>query len=104
MLLMGKSTIPMAIFHSFLINYQMVNLIKIPLNPIKPPFSHSFLLVYQRVTMVKNAPKKAAAHAMIRARSRRGAPEVFLVLRVECQDCSRCQRSWAFLGIDGRNC
>ena len=46
MLLMGKSTISMAIFHCFLYVHQRVNPIKIPLNPIKPPFSYGFPMFF----------------------------------------------------------
>ena len=51
---MGKSTISMAIFNRFLLVYQRVypiniplNHYKIPLNPIKPPFSYGFPMVSQ---------------------------------------------------------
>ena len=43
---MGKSTISMAIFNSFLYVHQRVNPINIPLNPIKPPFSYGFPMVF----------------------------------------------------------
>ena len=44
-----ENPLSMAIFHSFLYVHQRVYHHKIPLNPIKPPFSYGFPMVYQRV-------------------------------------------------------
>ena len=43
MLFMGKSTISMAIYHSFLLVYQRVYPINIPLNHYKIPWNHLFI-------------------------------------------------------------
>ena len=45
MLFMGKSTISMAMFNS----YVDITRGYIPLNPIKPPFSYGFPMVYQHI-------------------------------------------------------
>ena len=37
----------MVMFNSFLYVYQRINPYKIPLNPIKPPFSSGFPMVFQ---------------------------------------------------------
>ena len=48
MLLMGKSTISMAIFHCYVSSPEGISH-EIPLNPIKPPFSYGFPMGFPMV-------------------------------------------------------